>query len=152
VIGVIILGPEATGTRYTTRLLTAANWNEENRILRRSLPHNRTFPSLNHLMSEIDCNDTRVVLTSRRADVLGLSQVQNGHANTWQEALRMAQRAYAFAIGECARLLVPFLLTSYEAFADPSYRCWVADWAFETSDHEAATAFGFEDGNRKYLP
>ena len=148
----VILGPEASGTRYVAGLLRAANWSEENRIIRRSLPYGTGYPLLSELMAELDCNDTRVVLTSRRADVLGLSQVKNGHAADWQEGLRQAQRAYTWAMTECARMTVPFLLTSYEAFADPVYRGWVSDWALDGSDHEAAIAYGFVDGNAKYVP
>lgn len=151
VIGVVVLGPEASGTKYTATLLEAANWMESTRITRCSLPHDTRYVPLNEIMAEIDRNDTRVVLTSRRADALGLSQVKNGHAETWREGLVCAMRAYTWAIGECARLTVPFLLTSYEAFADPMYRVWVCDWALGTSDHDAAVAFGFIDGNVKYL-
>jgi len=151
VIGVIVLGPEASGTRYTAALLEAANWDESNRLVRRSLPYAKGYPRLPAIMAELDRNDTRVILTSRRADCLGLSQVSNGHAATWQEGLVMAQRAYAWAITNCAQLMLPFLLTSYEAFADPGYRCWVADWAWDSSDHEAAVGYGWLDGNAKYL-
>lgn len=149
-IGVAIMGPEASGTKYTAALLEAANWNQDNRIIRRSLPYDTRYVGLDEIMAELDCNDTRVVLTSRRADILGRSQVANGHAADWAEALHNASRAWTWAIGECSRLLVPFLLTSYEAFADPAYRVWVCDWAFDTSDHAGAEAFGFIDGNVKY--
>lgn len=150
-IGVAVMGPEASGTKYVTELLKAANWNEENRILHRSVPYGRRFTPLDEVMAELDRNDTRIVLCSRRADVLALSQVKNNHADDWQEALVQMQRAYAWVTGECSRLMVPFLLTSYESFADPTYRGWVADWALDTSNHEAAERFDFADGNAKYL-
>jgi hypothetical protein len=151
VIGVVVLGPESSGTRYTESLLQAANWNAEDRLIRRSLPYDTAFVPLAAIMAELDCNDTRVVLTSRRADVLALSQVAHGHAPNWEDALVQVRRAYTWAIGECTRLAVPFLLTSYEAFADPRYRMWVCDWAWDTSDHDAALAHGYQDGNEKYL-
>lgn len=150
-IGAIVLGPEASGTRYVGGLLTAANWNADNRLLRRSLPYAKGYPRMPAMLAELDRNDVRVVLTSRRADCLGLAQVRNGHAATWREAIVMAQRAYTWAVTSCVELAVPFLVTSYEAFADPTYRCWVADWCWDTSNHEAAVAYGWEDGNVKYL-
>lgn len=150
-IGVVVFGPEASGTRYVTDLLTAANWNEENVILHRSVPYGRRFTPLDEVMAELDRNDTRVVICTRRADVLIASQVKNNHASDWTDSLIQQRRAYAWAVGECSRLMVPFLMTSYEAFADARYRTWVCDWALDTSDHAAADRFGFVDGNAKYL-
>lgn len=150
-IGTIVLGPEASGTRYVAGLLERTMWDAEDRILRRSLPYDTGFPHLADLIAELDRNDVRVVLTSRRADCLGLAQVRNGHAASWRQALVMAQRCYAWAVSNCTQLMVPFLLTSYEAFADPGYRCWVADWAWDSANHDAALAWGWEDGNAKYL-
>lgn len=150
-IGVVVMGPEASGSRFVTELLRAANWNEENVILHRSVPFGRRFVPLDEIMAELDRNDTRAVICSRRADVLSLSQVKNVHASDWREALIQMQRAYAWAIGECSRLMVPFLLVSYESFADARYRAWVSDWALDSSDHDAAERVEFADGNAKYL-
>lgn len=150
-IGVVVLGPEASGTRYVTSLLEASSWDASNRLQRRSLPYDTGLPHLADLIAEMDRNDVRVVLTSRRADCLGLAQVYNGHAASWREALKMAERCYTWAIVNCSQLAVPFLLTAYEAFADPSYRCWVSDWAWDSSNHDAAVSHGFVDGNAKYL-
>jgi hypothetical protein len=145
------MGPEASGTRYVTALIQASDWTEGNVIVRRSVPFDRRFVPLDETMEEVDRNDTRVIVCARRADVLTLSAVQNGHSRDWREALIQQQRAYVWTMGECARLMVPFLLTSYESFTDPNYRTWVCDWALDSSDHGAAIAFGFTDGNEKYL-
>lgn len=149
-IGIVVYGPEASGTRYVTRLLEAASMDPANVVRHCSLPYGTRFVPLDELMGDIDRNDTRVVLTSRRADLLALSQVANGHAADWRAALLQARRAYGWAIGEALRLQVPFLLTSYEAFDDLAYRTWVCDWALDEADHAAAEGFGFVDGNEKY--
>lgn len=163
--GVIVMGPEDSGTGYTRDLLVASGAElldpfdyrgEPDRskppLVKVSLPNGREWVGLERLLARIDINDPFVVLTSRRWDVLATAQVKTGHVATLEEALGNARRAYTFALGEIARFHVPFVLTSYEAFSDPSYRRYVALEALgEYAEGDDAADFGFKDANAKHL-
>ncbi len=145
-IGVIVYGPEASGTRYVTQMLDATG----GCVRHCSLPMGAEYPALHSLMAMLDHNDTRVVITSRRTDALIKSQIRAGHVQNELEAITNIHRAYTWAIGECSRMSVPYLLTSYSNFEDPEYRVFVARWALDTIDEDAVRAFEFVDGDTKY--
>lgn len=149
-IGVVVVGPESSGSRYVTAVLMAGNQHGA-AIAHRSAPYDRRFVPLDEIMGDLDRNDIRVVICSRRGDVLTLSQVRNGHAADTDDALVQIQRSYVWMLGECTRLMLPFLMTSYESFADPVYRLWVATWALDDPDSDAVVGIGFSDGNTRYL-
>lgn len=164
--GVIVMGPEDSGTGYVRDLLVASgaelldpfDYRDEPArtkpsLVKVSLPNGREWPGLERLLARIDCNDPFVVITSRRWDVLEIAQVKAGHVGLKQDAIANARRAYTFALNEVARFSVPFILTSYEAFADPAYRSYVAWQALGLGSFDASAAYnyGFKDGNAKHL-
>lgn len=163
--GVVVLGPEDSGTGYVRDLIVAAgarlidpwvqrDFDDQPPVIKASLPNGAEWPTLDKLLGLIDVDDPFVVLTSRRWDVLGTAQVKTGHTDSTSETIANAQRAYVFALSEIARFHVPFVLTSYESFADRTYREYVASMALPNitlREYDAAGGYEFLDANAKHL-
>lgn len=153
--GVVVYGPEASGTRYVTKLLErAAQGNVA--VKHCSLPYGPTYIPLHELMAQVDRNDVRVLITHRRVDVLVQSQVANGHVSDEESSLTVQQRAYTYAVQECARMHVPFMFVDYSTLSDAAYATYVLRWSLpsEVTDEavaQAVAALPYVDGDSKYM-
>jgi len=147
-IGVVIYGPEASGTKWLTQLIRSNAEDQEIPVLRYSLPFDTRYIPLAEILGQLDRNDTRVLITSRRIDCHIASQIKNGHAKDAKDALLQIQRAYSFIFSQVTPLQVLYLLVNYESLADEKYRQWVIEWAL---DCKASDLGVFKDGNVQYL-
>lgn len=133
----LVLGPESSGTRLVTRLLIGAgcygDGDHEQRldaefpadgrtlVWRRSIPHNRQWPSIVDMAARLRSAGYQVtaVVTTRDWYPTIRSQVAAGHVVNDTEASSNLQRAYPYIFEALARWNIPFVVSPYEALTRP---------------------------------
>lgn len=164
----LVVGPEASGNRYLTRLLVSGGcagagdyrqpfddgWHIRIRPPRperiavcRSFPHAREWPCLPTLVRELaeDGYTPTVLVCLRRPDVVELSQVGAGHVDRIADARRHYDKALAAIFGGIAESRVDSLPVCYAWLGHDDYRRWLADRLGLASFTEP-----WLDGNERY--
>lgn len=134
----IVVGPESTGTRLVTRLLISAGcagtgehvqvWDSSlpspdrngAAVWRRSIPHNRKWPSLVDMQRTLlaqGYRTIRVVVTCRDWHATQESQVKARHVPHQHAARKNIQRAYLHIFTQIAAGSMSFVVVPLEALA-----------------------------------
>lgn len=146
----LVVGPEASGNRYLTRLLVSGgcagagdyhqpfdldNWHifvpspePQAVVVCRSFPHAREWPCLVTMLGELaGCGYTATVLpVHRRTDFVLLSQVRAGHVASEQDAQRHYDKALELITDGIAASRAAFLPVCYDWLGKDAYRAWLA--------------------------
>lgn len=169
---VLVMGPEASGTRLATRILVAAGCQgdegHEQRwdaglpvrvpsmpegaplVWRRSVPHGGRWPDLVTWIQGVRDRGYAVqaVVTTRDWRCMVESQVLAGHVRTPGQAKGNIERAYDSIFGALGLALAPFVTLSYESLVQRPERVQV--WLAETLRLPTVPRVTVYDGNAPY--
>ena len=130
----LILGPESSGTRLMAKILIKAgclgtddhvqSFDTEDLpeptqpiVWRRSVPHGEDWINIANMVYRMEeagyC--VTIIITNRDWYAMGLSQVRQGHANTFDTAIKNIERAERFIYSNIFSVGVPFLGMSFES-------------------------------------
>lgn len=161
---ILVAGAESSGTRLVSRILIAAGcvgdgdhvqrWDvqlpteEPLIVLRRSMPHAKSWPDLRYLAAKLASRNYEVtvlvIVRDRTATVD--SQIKTGHVATTEQAHAHIHEAYLRVFGFLAESGLPYVIVPYESLASkPSVRALCRSLGLPRPNHEAVF-----DGNTKH--
>lgn len=126
----LVLGPESSATRLTTRILIkngcygdgdnvqrldTGGIEGDPIVWRRSVPYASKWLKLSRLLERLRSYDVIAVVTTRDWSCLVQSQVNRGHALTPAKGLVQTQHAMELIFSELYEHEVPFIMSSYES-------------------------------------
>ncbi len=137
-VGYLVVGPESSGTKLTAALLRAAGCRSTAIIggddgpelpldgrpplVRRSLPHDYEWWSIEDLVALLDVDQIHAVVTTRDWFAMADSQVVRGLTPDTATSFANIRRAYGAIFTGLAAASLPFFLSSYEAMVSrPDY-------------------------------
>lgn len=129
----LVLGPESTGTRLTTRILMTAGclgsdqhaqiWDNspfpppsQSIVFRRSIPHNKTWPDISKIVQSLREKGYTVqaVVTARDWYATSKSQAKR-HVKDQCEAYMNLGKVYPHIFNALSKENVPYTLVTYES-------------------------------------
>ena len=161
---ILILGPEATGTRLLTTILISAgavgdathfqpfddgNISGDLIVWRRSVPHMKKWLNLQDMLESLEGYDVCAVVTVRDWWCTEKSQVRNAHVPNVETAAVNMARSYREIFGQLATFNVPFSVVVYEslvAYPHSVQRALMSDLGLDFPRRFVSVV----DGNRKY--
>lgn len=162
--GVLVLGPESTGTRLLTRILISAGASGEDGhqqafdagavsgeliVWRRSVPHLRQWLDLESMLETLEQYDVCAIVTVRDWWCTEKSQVRNSHVESEAKAAANMARAYREIFSQLANFSIPFSVVVYESLV--SYPHSVQKALMEDLGLDFPKQFiQITDENRKY--
>lgn len=164
----LVIGPEASGTKFLTQCLLAAtagfgddthdqrlgNTDElqlpeaflpETIVLRRSMPHGKAWPRLNYLLAQLESvgYTVKVILILRDSWVTVRSQLRAKHVTTEEEAVRNIRVALEYTFMKLA--VYPTIVTYESLLKEKSRIAFFKSLGLEPPNIEVL------DGNVKYF-
>lgn len=146
----VVMGPESSGNRFMTRLLTEAGHFGDGAHAQpvdgpgfdlvfpdplprrlavcRSVPHHDTWPNPARLHRQLrDAGYARVLFLwmTRRTDHVARSQVANGHAFDHLSAVASVRHASEWFYTACAAAGLDWIQVHYDALGDDDYLRWL---------------------------
>lgn len=134
----IVVGPEASGTRFVTNCLISAgcfgdsghtqrldsevDTSKDLLVFRRSLPHAKDWPDIGQLVNKFKVFDysVKLLIMVRDVDCLIQSQLRNKHTPDRERAIAHIEEAYRM-IGKfiAENPEIPFHYVPYESLLEP---------------------------------
>lgn len=164
----LVIGPEASGTKFLTQCLLAAtagfgddthdqrlgNTDElqlpeaflpDTIVLRRSMPHGKAWPRLNYLIAQLESAGytVKVLLILRDAWLTVRSQIRSQHVFSEEEAIRNIRVALEYAFMKLS--IYPTVVTYESLLKEKSRVAFFKSIGLEPPEVEVI------DGNSKYL-
>lgn len=166
----LVVGPERTGTRLTTRILINAGCvgsaehaqtfdnddysNVNNVVLRRSMPHNGSWQEFEtQLVRGLKTHSVMCVVTTRDMYCTARSQVCNiDYVDSEKAAYANIQSSYNVIFSALRKWVsAPYVTVSYESLIS-EHGCWLQKWLYRELDLPVPPSMlgGIVDANAKY--
>jgi hypothetical protein len=132
--GILVLGPESSGTRLITKILMLAGCDGQDShcqefdgglpdpvkpiVWRRSVPHGTEWPDISLMIQKIEKSgyEASVVITTRSWIPMIQSQIGNFlDIETGEQAIERIRNAYKFIFGHLRFQDIPFFVSHYES-------------------------------------
>lgn len=167
-VGVLVVGPESSGTRLMTRLLIQAGCRGQDEheqafddelpeatepiVWRRSIPHGHFWPNLLSMITVMQTMkyEPKIVVTTRDWFAMSHSQLEAQHVKSIEEALKRIKMAYRHIFEYLLDMpTIDYIISSYESLV-------LQEGAFQNiTDFLCLRHVPFEelhvfDGNKQY--
>ncbi|MFB9759841.1 hypothetical protein [Ectobacillus funiculus] len=166
----LVLGPESTGTRLTTRILMKAGclgsdqhaqiWDNDPFpspsqpiVFRRSIPHNKTWPDIPRIVQSLREKGYTVqaVVTARDWHATSKSQAKL-HVKNQSEAYANLGKVYPYIFDALAKENVPYILVTYESIIHntSSINTLLEYLQLPTLEKKKLNELNIQNGNEKW--